>query len=81
MDPKLRKLQERQQEETAEQHATLHRAGGREFGSVDELLRHDAAQVQPPPAIAHRLNDSIRREPKPFRSWWSRWFSRRRSSS
>lgn len=44
----------------------------REFASTDELLRHDAAQTEVPPAIAQRLTQSLQREPKPGRSWWRR---------
>jgi hypothetical protein len=45
-----------------------------EFGSVEEMLRYDAAQTLPPPSVAQRLQESLARE-KP-RSWWQRWFSR-----
>jgi len=44
----------------------------REFASTDELLRHDASQIEVPPAVAQRLSESIQREPKPGRSWWRR---------
>jgi len=45
-----------------------------EFGSVEEMLRHDSAQVSPPPIIEERLKKSIGNEPKPSRSWWQRVF-------
>jgi len=45
----------------------------REFGSVEELLRYDAKQTNVPPAIAQRLNQSLRNEPCPARPWWRRW--------
>ena len=32
-----------------------------EFASVEEMLRHDALHTPVPPAIAHRLQESIRK--------------------
>jgi hypothetical protein len=81
MDPKTHKVQRRQEEESTQSRSLGQRTTGQEFGSVDELLRHDATQTEPPPAVAERLNESIGREPAPRRSWWSRWFSRRASKS
>lgn len=46
----------------------------REFATTEELLRHDAAQTLVPPAVADRLAQSLRNEPKPERSWWRRMF-------
>ncbi len=78
MDPKTQKVQGRQEaEETTQSQSLGQRTTGQEFGSVDDLLRYDARQTEPPPAVADRLNESIGREPAPRRSWWSRWFSRR----
>lgn len=48
----------------------------REFTSPEELLKHDAAQTLVPPAVADRLAQSLRNEPKPERSWWRRMFGR-----
>lgn len=48
----------------------------REFTTNEELLRHDAARVEVPPAVADRLAQSLRHEPKPERSWWQRVFGR-----
>jgi len=47
---------------------------GREFSSVEELLRFDAAQTAVPPEIAQRLKKSTDAEPMPDRSWWRRFF-------
>ena len=44
----------------------------REFATVEELIQADAAQTPVPPVVTERLNESIRREPKPARSWWKR---------
>lgn len=70
MDPRSSKLQQKQ--ETAEQMGQ--KPATREFASVEEMLRHDAARTEPPEAIANRLADSISREPKPGRAWWRRLF-------
>jgi negative regulator of sigma E activity len=48
---------------------------GRQFNTVEDLLRHDAEQNPAPPEIAERLNDSIATEPKPKQSWFSRFLS------
>lgn len=44
----------------------------REFSSVEEMLRHDALHTPVPPAIAHRLRESIGPMPLPARPWWRR---------
>ena len=48
----------------------------REFATVEEMIQADAAQTVVPPAVTQRLNESIRREPKPARSWWQRFTGR-----
>ena len=48
----------------------------REFATTEDLLRHDAAQAQVPPAVAERLSKSIEGLPQPSRSWWQRVFNR-----
>jgi hypothetical protein len=69
-----RKLEHRQQEQT-QTHQQSVQQGALEFGSVEEMLRHDAAQVTPPARLARRLGDSIAAEEPPKRSWWQRlWF-------
>jgi hypothetical protein len=55
-----------QQAAAEEKEATV-----REFASTEELLRHDAGQVEVPPIVAQRLNESIKSEPK-GKSWWQR---------
>ena len=71
MEPRSSKF--RHEHETVEQTTQL--PPKTEFASVEEMLRQDAAQIEPPPAIAVRLADSISREPKPARSWWRKLFS------
>ena len=75
MEPKPSKLRQEQKQETIEQTGAQETA--RAFASVEEMLREDAATNGAPPALAHRVADSIAREPKPVRSWWERIFSRR----
>jgi hypothetical protein len=74
MNSKTSKLQQQQNQQTVEQ--TAARQAAREFASPEDLLRHDADQTVPPPALAHRVAESIAKEPRPARSWWQRWFSR-----
>ena len=65
---KQESLSEHQHEETTQSH-------GKEFASVEELLREDVSQTAVPPTIAVRLNESIAQSPKP-KSWWKQFFSR-----
>ena len=46
-----------------------------EFASVEEMLRHDAAQNSPSPSIAERLAKSTEPIRKPGAPWWRRLFS------
>jgi len=78
MNPKTPKLQQQQKQETTEEIASR---TAREFASPEELLRHDADQTSPPRALAHRVAESIAKEPGCTRSWWQRWFSRRTTNS
>jgi hypothetical protein len=71
MDPNSSKLQHRQ--ETAEQ--ITQQPERLEFATVEEMIRYDALQTEPPASVAHRVADSIAREPKRDKSWWRRLFS------
>jgi len=74
-NPSQRRLQhQQQQEQTTEQQTTNRVQAGREFASVEDLLRYDASQTTPPARIAERLQDSLKAEPPPKRSWWQRLF-------
>ena len=64
------KLTSQEQEQLSETQSQ--QTSAREFASAEELLRHDASQTTVPPAIAERLSQSLRNEPKPERSWWRR---------
>jgi hypothetical protein len=65
---------EQQHEHTAEQQTTQNTA--REFSTVEELLRYDAARTPAPAAVAERLQKSSADFPKPARSWWKKLFQR-----
>ncbi|MEK7677586.1 MAG: hypothetical protein AAB676_17290 [Verrucomicrobiota bacterium] len=73
--PKFQHQHRQHQEQQSEVNQVQQKQAGREFASVEEMLRLDAQQNAPPPTVAKRLNDSIAREPKPQRSWWQRLFS------
>ncbi|MGA2863954.1 MAG: hypothetical protein ABSF95_05655 [Verrucomicrobiota bacterium] len=45
-----------------------------EFGSVEELLRHDALHTPVPPSIGRRLQESLLDMSAPRRRWWRRLF-------
>ena len=64
--------QEQVQEHTAERQTQ--QSSGREFATVEEMLRHDALHTPVPPAIAHRLQESLGQTSPPARSWWQRVF-------
>jgi hypothetical protein len=68
------KLTSQEQEQLSETQSQ--QTSAREFASAEELLRHDAGQTTVPPAIAERLSQSLRNEPKPERSWWRRLVDR-----
>ena len=65
------KLTSQEQEELAAAQQTRHESA-REFASVDELLRHDALHIPVPPAISHRLHQSLGDVPSRGRPWWRR---------
>lgn len=73
MDPKSSNLRHRQEQQAVQD--TDRQTVGHEFATVEEMLQHDAAETEVPPAIAHRLADSVAKEPKPAGSWWRRLFS------
>ena len=47
-------------------------SSAREFATPEEMLRHDALHTPVPPAIAHRLQESISKTPPRPRAWWRR---------
>ena len=65
-------LHQHQDEESVSLHQATSQLQGREFASVEEMIRTDQEQVEVPAAVAERLNESISKEPKPERPWWKR---------
>lgn len=61
-------------QQTAAQKQAQQAETGVEFRTVEDLLRHDAAQVQPPKSLMTRLQQSLKQEIRPP-AWWKRWFS------
>jgi len=74
-DPsKLRQQHEQREQLTTAQAQQQRAEAGREFGSVEELIRFDAQQAVPPERISERLKESVGGEPPPAKSWWRRLF-------
>ena len=70
------KLNQRQKEKAAAKFNDSHAAQttALEFGSPEEMLRHDAAQTDVPARVAERLRESIRQEPPRPKGWLRRLF-------
>jgi len=67
------KLTPQEQEQLAAARQQTESSSAQEFATVEEMLRHDALHTPVPPAIAHRLEDSISKLPAPAeRAWWRR---------
>ena len=69
---KLTSQQRTDEQELAARVQENQQAAVQEFASVEEMLRHDALRTPVPPAIAHRLRDSVANLPQPARPWWRR---------
>jgi hypothetical protein len=65
-----RVVEEQAQSTTKEQA----RIEGKEFASVDELLRYDSELHPVPAELAVRLRETLAAEPKPQRPWYKRLF-------
>jgi hypothetical protein len=69
------KLTAQEQEQLAAAQQQKQASSAQEFGSVEEMLRHDALHTPVPPSIAHRLEESVKElPPPPGRAWWRRFF-------
>ncbi len=69
------KLTPQEQEQLAAQLQQAQSSGAREFASVEDMLRHDALHTPVPPAIAARLEESVKQlPPSSSRGWWRRFF-------
>ena len=67
------KLTSREQEQSVTAQQEIHQQSVQEFATAEEMLRHDALHTPVPPAIAHRLQQSIAQLPPASRSWWRRF--------
>ena len=47
---------------------------GKEFATVEELLRYDSEQNPVPPQVAERLGRTLENEPKQEKPWYKRIF-------
>lgn len=70
----LRQRQHAEQEQAAGELQHSHQAQGKDFASVDDLLRYDSDQNPVPPAVGERLARSLEAEPKPKQPWYKRLF-------
>jgi hypothetical protein len=69
------KLTQQEQEQLSAAQQQQQAAPAQEFATVEEMLRHDALHTPVPPAIAHRLEESVSKLPPPSgRAWWRRFF-------
>ncbi len=66
---KIQRLQQKEEQtaETAQSHQATEE---RTFETPEDLLRTDAENVSPPPAVFTRLQKSVTEQPP--RSWWKR---------
>jgi hypothetical protein len=74
MKRQIKLTSQQQQQPAPDQRAELQ--PGLEFATADEMLRHDAQHTPVPPAIAHRLAQSLAKMPPRSQSWWRRWFGK-----
>ncbi len=64
-----------EQESNATGTESRHAEKAVELGSVEEVLRFDAAHVTPPPQLDDRVKQSLQAEPPgPRKSWWGKLF-------
>jgi len=64
--------QEQREEQKSEQVQGSAQDEGKEFATVEELLRYDSAQNPVPPEVAERLGRTLANEPKPEKPWYKR---------
>ena len=61
----------------AEAHQNLQQqAEAREFASVEEMLRFDAAQHPPPASLDQKVNQATAGQSPPL-PWWKRWMGKK----
>jgi hypothetical protein len=69
---KLTSQSQQAHQQTSAEH--FKESAAREFATVEDMLRHDCLHTPVPPAIAHRLQESLGQIPAPQRPWWRRLF-------
>jgi hypothetical protein len=79
MERKTSKLEQHQQPELEARRDTQSTPPGKAFENVDELLRYDAAQTNPPVELEDRLARSVENTPLTARPWWRRWLGAKES--
>jgi hypothetical protein len=79
MERKTSKLEQHQQPELEAQQQTQSAPPGKAFENVDELLRYDAAQTEPPVELKDRLARSVESTPPAALPWWRRWLGTKES--
>jgi hypothetical protein len=65
-----------QEQQQAAQEQQQQQTAPLEFGSAEEMLRHDALHTPVPPSIGRRLQESLARLPAARSSWWRRLLGR-----
>jgi len=70
------KLRQIEQEQSQSATHLEHAEASREFGSVEEMIRFDAAQNPVPEKLSARVKESTAQELPPV-AWWRRLFSRK----
>jgi hypothetical protein len=70
------KFSPEQAQQAAHAQQASQQQSAREFANAEELLRHDAAQIEVPPEIAARLKASSATLPPPKQPWWKQLFTR-----
>jgi hypothetical protein len=77
MNPEQSRLRQLQRTGLNTHHQVAASQEVKSFGSVEDLLRHDASQVRAPASLDERLKASLAAGHPPVRNWWKRWFGGR----
>lgn len=72
-DDSENRLHHRSEEELESESSQDQKSTGRQFETVEDLLRTDARNTFPPPAVRSRLASTVRQEGLGKRPWWKRW--------
>jgi hypothetical protein len=74
MNSENSRLRQNEEIQTRQQERQQSAQNALEFGSVEEMLRHDSRENPVPPEVQHRLGSSMSKEPKPQKSWFKKLF-------